>query len=99
MGLTEEEINKIKYAVKPLTTEERARLRAKWSGQPVPEEVVVEKPTAGIPEEALKAKAVLFGVHVGDLTVEQIEEVRAKLPKARLKKLLKPVKTVRPAKK
>lgn len=81
MKRTEEEIDKIKYAVKPLTPEERVRLKAIKDGQLAPEEVEIEKPaTAGIPEEALKARAIELGVPVGSLTTEQIEEVRASLP-------------------
>lgn len=80
MKRTQEEIDKIKYAVKPLTPEEIVRQKAIKAGKLAPEEAEVVKPTAGIPEEALRVKAVLYGVNVDDLTPEQIEEVKASLP-------------------
>jgi len=92
MKRTQEEIDKIKYAVKPLTPEERVKLKAVKAGKLAPEVVEVMKPTTGIPEAALKAKAVLYGVSVDDLTPEQIEEVRASLPKARVAKTVRPIK-------
>jgi hypothetical protein len=96
--LTPGEIEAIKNAGKPFTPEEGAALKAEraaiWSGESVPRVSKAAKPaTAGIPEAALRAKALDLGVPVDDLTLEQVEEVRANLPK------LKPVKAKTKAKK
>ena len=78
---TPEEINAIKYAVQPLTPEEGAALKARWSDEAVPPEVEAEKPAiTGVSEDALKAKALELGIPVGSLSTEQIEEVKASLP-------------------
>jgi len=84
--LTPEEIEQVKNAVKPLTDEERARLKAIRFGEAAPEVAGAEKPvTTGVPEEALKAKALELGVPVNSLTQEQVEEAKASLPEVPVK--------------
>jgi len=79
--LTPEEIEQVKNAVKPLTDEERAGLKAIRFGEAAPEVAKAGKPvTTGVPEEALKAKALELGVPVSGLTQEQVEEAKASLP-------------------
>ena len=72
--VTPEEIDAIKYAVKPLTPEERAELRATQarieaiaSGE-LDVEAEAEEPTAGIPQAALETMARQSGIPISDLT-------------------------------
>lgn len=76
---TPEEIEAIKNAVKPLTPEERRRLRALREGEALPEEAEAKAEDKISPEleVALKAKAVQLGVAVAALTPDQVEEVKA----------------------
>ena len=73
---TSEEIEAIKTAVKPLTPEERARLRAIRDGEAPPESEAKPEEVSPALENALKARAMQLGVDVSGLTPEQVQEVK-----------------------
>jgi len=82
MVRTSPEIEAIKTAVKPLTPEERARIKAIRTGEAPPEATPEEEEVEEEVGEALKARARALGVRVTDLTEEQVAEVKASQPAA-----------------